>query len=60
MAYISSGPRVGGKIAVVDVAADKVVAHIKMGTGGGRALVGGIGAATSEGLATDPFWWFER
>lgn len=59
MAYMSSGPRVGGKIAVVDVATDKLVTHIKAGTGG-KAIIAGIGGATSEGLAVDPFWWFER
>lgn len=56
---MSSGPRVGGKIAVVDVATDKLVTHIKAGTGG-KAIIAGIGGATSEGLAVDPFWWFER
>jgi hypothetical protein len=56
---MSSGPRVGGQIAVVDVATDQLVTHIKAGTGSKKAIAG-IGAATSEGLAVDPFWWFER
>ena len=59
MAYISSGPRVGGRIAIVDVAKDKVVKHLTVGTGG-EAIIAGIGGATSEGLAADPFWWFEH
>jgi hypothetical protein len=59
MAYVSSGPRVGGKIAVIDVAKDTVAKHITVGTGG-KQLVPGFGGATSEGLAVDPFWWFEK
>jgi hypothetical protein len=59
MAYISSGARVGGKVAIVDVAKDKVVKRITVGTGG-KAIIAGIGGATSEGLAADPFWWFEK
>jgi len=59
MAYVSSGPRTGGTIAIIDTAKDAVVGRIKVGTGG-TDYVPGVGAGTAEGLATDPFWWFEK
>lgn len=56
---MSSGGLKGGLVAVIDVAKDTVVKRIKVGTGGGTGIPGQSGG-TANGLATDPFWWFER
>jgi hypothetical protein len=46
-------------VAVINTANDKVVTRVQVGTGGEK-LFGSIGGGTAMGLATDPFWWFER
>lgn len=58
-AYVSSGGLKGGLVAVIDVARDEVVRRVKVGTGGVSGIPGQSGGS-ANGLATDPFWWFER
>lgn len=56
---MSSGGLAGGMVAVIDVAADKVVARVKVGTGG-ASIAGQGGGGMALGLATDPFWFKTR
>lgn len=56
---MSSGTYVGGKVAVIDVARDRLLKRVQVGTGG-KEYMPGRGRGSAHGLATDPFWWFER